>query len=123
MYSVGAQHAAPLLKPTDYPNPILHPTQLKQRNFRRHKHSQRHADYADSTTDVELARSLREVAHDILRNQAPGGPPNHGQIELAAVNVAGQRERNAARRGAVEGARSMRQQDPERLLEVKIGRA
>src|SRR6266550_926533 len=89
--------------------------QLEQRDLRRHEYPQRYTHHADSPAHVQLAVSLREVAHHVLRDQAPRRPADHGQIELAAVNVAREGEGDAARRGAVERAGAVREQDTERI--------
>src|SRR5882762_157024 len=91
-------------------------SQLKQGDFRPYKNPQRNAHYSNPATHVELAGPLREVPHHVLRDQAAGGPADDGQVELTAVDVAGERERYRARGGAVEGAGAMRQENPERVL-------
>src|ERR1051325_9630197 len=80
-------------------------SQLEQSNLRRHEDAQRHSDDADPAADVQLAVSLREMPHDVLRDQPSGRPPDHRQIELAAVDVAREGQRDAARRRAVERSR------------------
>src|SRR5436190_20642768 len=89
--------------------------QLEQRDLRRHEYPQRYTHDADSPAHVQLAVSLREVAHHVLRDQAPRRPADHWQIELAAVYVAGEGEGDAARRGAVERAGAVRAQGTERI--------
>src|SRR6267378_5270866 len=79
------------------------PSQLEQRDLRRDKHPQWHAYNADPTTHIQLAAPLGEMAHHVLRNQAARGPADDGQVELTAVDVAGEGEGYGARRSAVEG--------------------
>src|SRR5712691_12491689 len=118
--------ASPAPSPTRYSTT----SKFEQCNLRWHKDPKRHAHYTDSPTDVELARTLSEMAHDVLRDQASRGPANNRHVELTAVDVACEREWDCARSGAVEGTGAVREQDaervfrgrrdPERLLEIIV---
>src|SRR5436309_15952886 len=93
----------------------LPPSQLKQRNLWWHKNPQRHAYHADPATHIQLAAPLREVPHHVFRDQAAGGPTDHRQVELTAMDVAGEGQGNRARGGAVERTGAVREQNLERV--------
>src|SRR5206468_6076663 len=88
--------------------------QREQLDLGRREHPDRHAYHADAATHVQLAVPALEMPHHVLRDQSPGRPPDSGQVELPAVNVPGERQRDAPRGGRVPRAWSVREQDLER---------
>src|SRR5207248_8278560 len=87
------------------PPPTSPAPKLEQLDLRRREHADRNADHPDPAAHVQLARPPLKVTHHVLGDQASRRPADQRHVELAAVDVPGERERNAARRGGVPGAR------------------
>src|SRR5436190_21422939 len=80
--------------------PTTSPTaQFEQLDLRRREHADRHAYHADPVAHVQLAGPSLEVPQHVLGDQTSRRPPDQGQVEVAAVDVARQRERDAAQGG------------------------
>src|SRR5207245_677956 len=77
------------------------PPQREQLDLGRREDADRHADYADAATHVQLAVPALEVPHHVLRDQSPGGPPDSWHVELPAVDVPGERQRDAPWRSPI----------------------
>src|SRR5205807_8190748 len=87
-------------------------TQLDESDLRRHEQPNWHPDHSDATAHVELAAPPAEVAHDVFGDQPPRRPPEPRHVELPAVDMPRQGERDAARGGAVERPGPVGQENP-----------
>src|SRR6266550_4249766 len=91
------------------------PPELEQLDLGRREHPDWHAHHADPAAHVQLAVPSLKVPHHVLGDQTSRRPPDQGHVELAAVDVARQRERDAARGGRIPRSGTMGQQHVKRV--------